>query len=60
MKPIKFFVTKKGGIKDPETQELRLLEGTAEKGPWYRSDQFTDAEVKLWFDKEFIEFMGGE
>jgi hypothetical protein len=50
----KFYVTKRGGIKDPETQELRLLEGSKDKGPWYVVDAFSPEDINRWISKNHI------
>jgi hypothetical protein len=57
---LQFYCIKNGGIKDPETQELRILEGTAEKGPWYNAEQFSDYEIGRWTKMGYIKIMEKE
>ena len=45
--------TKKGGVK--LDSGVTLLEGTQEKGPWYRKDQFDEDNIKLLEKKGWIE-----
>lgn len=60
-----FYVTKTGGIKDTDAEFpgeglLVALEGTAEKGPWYNSWQFSDTQIERWITRGFIKFMDEE
>jgi hypothetical protein len=66
----KFFCTKKGGIRGgdfgPKTvsenvnNELIVLEGTRDKGPWYNAFEFSDEQIEFYKAKGWIEFVGVE
>lgn len=62
-----FFCTKQGGIHRGDfgpknvsqnvNDELIILEGTAEKGPWYSTLEFSDEQVEYYLSKNWIKFM---
>jgi len=61
-----FYCTKKGGIHKGdflkgtgEDEELLIMEGTKEKGPWYNGwpGEFSDMMIERCIDKGWIEFM---
>lgn len=52
-----FWCSKKGGIKDPDDGCLYVLEGSAEKGPWYNARQFTNDQIAKWAFHGWIRFM---
>ena len=59
-----FYCTKKGGVHKGdilkgtgEEQELLIMEGTKEKGPWMNAWQFADDIIEKCIDNGWIEFM---
>ena len=50
-----FYCSKPGGIKDSDGL-LIVLEGTAEKGPWYNAFQFSDIQIARWAFYGWIRF----
>lgn len=62
-----FYCTKPGGIhrgdfgpKSPSSnvnEELIILVGDAEKGPWYNAFQFSDEQIEYYMSKNWIKFM---
>ena len=66
-----FYCKKKGGIhrgdgpgpkslSKNENAELIIMEGTAEKGPWYNGFQISDSQIEYWEARGWIEFMEKE
>lgn len=56
----KFFCKKPGGyrVKDGGGEvRVHLLEGTADKGPWYHAWQYSDEQVEKWLEDGIIEFV---
>jgi hypothetical protein len=47
-----FYCTRKGGIKIDEN--LTILEGTNQKGPWYPVYQFSDEQLEKWRARGWI------
>lgn len=54
-----FFCNRIGGITGND-DELIVLEGTKELGPWYNTDQFTDAQINRWLSRGWIALMEKE
>jgi len=60
----KFYCQKKGGIhrgdfgpkrlSKNENEELIILEGTADKGPWYKAFQFSDEQIEFYVAKGWL------
>jgi hypothetical protein len=60
----KFYCQKKGGIhrgdfgpkslSKNENEELIIMEGTAEKGPWYNAFEFSDMQIEFYVAKGWI------
>ncbi len=63
----KFYCTKKGGIRRGDfgpknvsenvNNELVVLEGTKDKGPWYNAFEFSDEQIEFYRAKGWIEFV---
>ena len=62
-----FYCVKPGGIhrgdlgpkstSPNENEELIILEGSAEEGPWYNAFQFSDEQIEYYLDRNWIKFM---
>jgi hypothetical protein len=60
----KFYCQKKGGINrgdfgpkslsKNENEELIILEGTGEKGPWYNALEFSDEQIEFYVAKGWL------
>lgn len=56
----KFYCKRKGGWKVRDSGGAvveQLLEGTAEKGPWYLTWQFSDHRIEEWLKMGIIEMV---
>jgi hypothetical protein len=53
-----FYCTRVGGIEINGL--LEILEGTAEKGPWYNAWEFSDSQIDDWLKRDWIKFRDGD